>query len=109
MQNGVRGAMLYGDQRHHTEDRMGVTLNTSDGKRSEIASDAVEQLRSELHGSLLGPGMPGYDEARTIWNAMIDRRPGLIARCADASDVALTVRFARERELLLAVRGGGHN
>ena len=88
---------------------MGVTLNKSDGKRSEIASDAVEQLRSELHGSLLAPDMPGYHEARTIWNAMIDRRPGLIARCADAADVALTVRFAREHGLLLAVRGGGHN
>jgi FAD/FMN-containing dehydrogenase len=88
---------------------MGVTLNTSDGKRSEIASKAVEQLRSELHGSLLAPDMPGYHESRTIWNAMIDRRPGLIARCADASDVARTVRFAREHGLLLAVRGGGHN
>jgi len=88
---------------------MGVTLNRCDGGRSEIASDAVEQLRSELHGSLLAPDMPGYHESRTIWNAMIDRRPGLIARCADASDVALTVRFARQHDLLLAVRGGGHN
>jgi len=88
---------------------MGMTLNTSDGARSEIASQAVEQLRSALQGSLLAPGAPGYDESRTIWNAMIDRRPGLIARCAATADVALAVRFAREHDLLLAVRGGGHS
>lgn len=88
---------------------MGVTLNTSDGARSEITSQAVEQLRSALQGSLLAPGAPGYDESRTIWNAMIDRRPGLIVRCAATADVALAVRFAREHDLLLAVRGGGHS
>lgn len=88
---------------------MGMTLNTSDGVRSEIASQAVEQLRSALQGSLLAPGAPGYDESRTIWNAMIDRRPGLIVRCAAPADVALAVRFAREHDLLLAVRGGGHS
>lgn len=86
-----------------------MTLNTSDGARSEIASQAVEQLRSALQGSLLAPGAPGYDESRTIWNAMIDRRPGLIVRCAAPADVALAVRFAREHDLLLAVRGGGHS
>jgi FAD/FMN-containing dehydrogenase len=88
---------------------MGVTLITSDGAKSEIAAHAVEQLRSALQGSLLAPGAPGYDESRTIWNAMIDRRPGLIVRCAATADVALAVRFAREHDLLLAVRGGGHN
>ena len=88
---------------------MGVTLNTSDGARSEITSQAVEQLRSALQGSLLAPGAPGYDESRTIWNAMIDRRPGLIVHCAATADVALAVRFAREHDLLLAVRGGGHS
>ena len=60
-------------------------------------------------GSLLTPDSPGYDEARTIWNAMIDRRPGLIVQCADANDVARAVRFARAHDLLVAVRGGGHN
>src|SRR5882724_4462719 len=88
---------------------MGVAINASDGSRSEVASAAVEQLRSSLQGPLLTPDSPAYDEARTIWNAMIDRRPALIARCTSAADVALVVRFAREHNLVLAVRGGGHN
>jgi FAD/FMN-containing dehydrogenase len=88
---------------------MGVTINTSDGSGRDIASEAVEQLRSGLRGTLLAPGAPGYDESRTIWNAMIDRRPALIARCTSAADVAAAVRFARDHDLLLAVRGGGHN
>jgi FAD/FMN-containing dehydrogenase len=88
---------------------MGITLTTSDGAESDIAPHAVEQLRSALQGSLLAPGAPGYDESRTIWNAMIDRQPGLIVRCATTADVVLAVRFAREHDLLLAVRGGGHN
>ena len=55
------------------------------------------------------PGAAGYDDARTIWNRMIDRRPALIARCAGADDVIAAVRFAREHDLLISVRGGGHN
>jgi FAD/FMN-containing dehydrogenase len=88
---------------------MGVTINTADGSGSDIASQAVDQLRSDLRGNLLASGAPGYDESRTIWNAMIDRRPALIARCTSADDVAAAVRFARDHDLLLAVRGGGHN
>jgi FAD/FMN-containing dehydrogenase len=72
----------------------------------------VEEAREELsglRGSLIGPEDTGYDEARRVYNAMIDRQPGLIAQCADADDVAATVRVARKHGLLLAVRGGGHN
>ncbi|MEW9804524.1 FAD-binding oxidoreductase [Mesorhizobium sp. ZMM04-5] len=78
------------------------------GSRS-VGASAVETLRAKLKGRLLQPGDPSYDEARTIWNAMIDRKPGLIVRCADAGDVVHAVRFARDNGLLLAVRGGGHN
>ena len=87
---------------------MMVTLRTSGGSPAVLDADAGEHL-SNLKGSLLTPDSPGYDEARTIWNAMIDRRPGLIVRCADATDVARAVRFARSHDLLVAVRGGGHN
>jgi hypothetical protein len=65
-------------------------------------------LRSSFRGALLRPGEEGYDEARRIWNGAIDRRPALIARCVGADDVVTAVRFARERDLLVSVRGGGH-
>src|SRR5579859_6838579 len=70
---------------------------------------AVEDLRKSVRGPVLCPGEPGYDEARTIPNAMIDRRPAIIARCAGAADVIACIRFAREHDLLVSVRGGGHS
>ena len=73
-----------------------------------IGTTAFAELRARFRGALLRPGEEGYDEARRIWNGAIDRRPALIARCAGADDVARAVRFARERELPLSVRGGGH-
>jgi hypothetical protein len=66
------------------------------------------ELRARFRGALLRPGEEGYDEARRVWNGAIDRRPALIARCAGADDVVEAVRFAREGELPLSVRGGGH-
>ncbi|MGG8409124.1 FAD-binding protein, partial [Streptomyces sp. 12297] len=73
------------------------------------AGTALAELREDLTGEVLAPGDPGYDEARTIYNAMIDRRPAVIARCADRADVVTAVRFARELDLPVAVRGGGHS
>src|SRR5215210_3346836 len=70
---------------------------------------AIEGLRAGLRGELIQPSDENYDEARKVYNAMIDRRPALIARCADVADVIVSVNFARENGLLLAVRGGGHN
>jgi FAD/FMN-containing dehydrogenase len=73
-----------------------------------IESKAVAELRVRFRGALLRPAEEGYDEARRIWNGAIDRRPALIARCAGADDVVEAVRFARERDLPVSVRGGGH-
>ncbi|MFE9806689.1 FAD-binding oxidoreductase [Streptomyces sp. NPDC005548] len=70
---------------------------------------ALTAFRAALTGEVLTPGDPGYDGARTVFNAMIDRRPAVIARCADAADVTRSVRFARELDLPIAVRGGGHS
>ena len=72
-------------------------------------SGPVDELREVLTGELLVPDDPGYDEARTVFNAMIDRRPAVIARCTSTADVAIAVNFAREQRLLVAVRCGGHS
>ena len=77
---------------------------------SELVSErGIAELRERLRGPVLAPGDDGYDAARRIWNAMIDRQPGAIARCTGAADVMAAVRVARERDLLVSVRGGGHN
>lgn len=73
------------------------------------AADALAALREDLAGEVFAPGDPGYDEARTVFNAMIDRRPAVIARCEGVSDVVTAVRFARDLDLHVAVRGGGHS
>jgi FAD/FMN-containing dehydrogenase len=69
----------------------------------------VSALNAGLRGELIQPGDANYDSARRLYNGMIDKRPGLIARCVDVADVQTAVNFAREHDLLLAVRGGGHN
>ncbi len=66
-------------------------------------------LASQLRGELLEPGAPGYDDARLVWNGMIDRRPSLIARCRNAADVMACVNHARDNGLAIAVHSGGHN
>jgi FAD/FMN-containing dehydrogenase len=74
-----------------------------------LSKEAIEGLRTATRGQVFVPDEAGYDEARTIWNAMIDRRPAMIVRCAGVADVRRAVNFAREQRLPLAVRGGGHN
>ncbi|MGB3095166.1 MAG: FAD-binding oxidoreductase [Candidatus Deferrimicrobiaceae bacterium] len=71
--------------------------------------DLIEKFKTGLRGTLLQPGEEGYDAKRKLYNAMIDKRPRLIARCANVADVITSVRFGREANLLTAIRGGGHN
>jgi FAD/FMN-containing dehydrogenase len=74
-----------------------------------LGAEAVEELGQRVRGALLRPGDDGYEEARTIWNGLIDRRPALVVQCSGAADVVDAVNFAREQNLLLSVKGGGHN
>ena len=85
-----------------------VVIRTLDATRV-LPVEAVATLRAKMRGSVVLPGGEGYDEARTIWNAMIDRRPAVVARCLGAADVIEALRFARDENLLVAVRAGGHN
>ncbi|MFJ9005581.1 FAD-binding oxidoreductase [Streptomyces canus] len=73
------------------------------------AGAALSALREDLVGDVFAPDDPGYDEARAVFNAMIDRRPAVIAQCVDEDDVVRAVRFARDLDLPIAVRGGGHS
>ena len=68
----------------------------------------LDKLANGFAGEIVRPADPGYDAARAVWNSMIDRRPALIVRPAGADDVVAAVRFARERELVIAVRCGGY-
>jgi FAD/FMN-containing dehydrogenase len=74
-----------------------------------VQQDTLAQLGEDFGGELLTPDAPGYDDARSLYNAMIDRRPALIARCAGTADVISAVRYAREQGLAIAVRCGGHS
>ncbi|RPJ83800.1 MAG: FAD-binding oxidoreductase [Acidobacteria bacterium] len=84
-------------------------LAGSSGNGVVLTDAQVTEFAGSLRGQLLREGDPGYDEARTIWNAMIDKRPALIARCAGAGDVTRAVDFARRNRIVVSVRGGGHN
>ncbi len=85
-----------------------IAAVTVGGEQTDLPSAAVDGFASSLRGELIRPGDRAYEPAREIWNGMIDRRPALVARCAGAEDVVAAVNFARENELRLAVRGGGH-
>ena len=86
-----------------------ITMTTNDGGNTTIEGEKIDALAASLRGDVLTADSPGYDEARTIWNAMVDKRPGLIVQCAGAADVKRAVNFSRENDLLVAVQGVGHN
>jgi hypothetical protein len=79
------------------------------GEPTVVSTAAVKDLAAGVRGQVLTANDAGYDAARRLWNAMIDRRPAVIVRCTGAADVARTIGFAREHQLLVAVKGGGHS
>jgi FAD/FMN-containing dehydrogenase len=85
------------------------TAAESEKGMMNISKEATENLKSKVKGQIVLPSDPSYDEIRQIWNAMIDRRPALIVRCAEASDVPHAISFARENGLEISIRGAGHN
>src|SRR5262245_23049554 len=74
-----------------------------------LSDAAITSFKASLRGELIRPGHARYDEERKVYNAMISRRPALIAKCVDVADVIAAVNFGRTNKLLVAVRGGGHN
>src|SRR5262245_24520213 len=79
------------------------------GGETTVKEQDLGGLTGSLKGQVLTPDSADYNEVRMIWNAMIDRRPALIVRCANDADVVQAVRFARDHKLIVAVRGAGHN
>src|SRR5512133_2931984 len=116
--HGDRQRQRSGPGRHHMEksgpilarrNDMAIQLTGMDGGKVDLPPEAFQAFRAAFGGTLLAPGDEGYEDTRRIWNGVIDRRPGLIARCTGTADVAQAVRFAHQHGLLLSVRGGGHN
>lgn len=86
-----------------------VTLEKLSGGTASVGEDALAAFESDLRGTLVKPEDTDFDEVRAIWNAMIDKRPGLIVRCQGASDVIASIKFAREHDALVSIRSAGHN
>jgi len=74
-----------------------------------VQQEDVNQFRTHLRGQLIGPTDPGYEEARKVYNAMISKKPRLIAFCADVADVMAAVQFGKQQDLKVSIRSGGHN
>ncbi|WP_255170789.1 FAD-binding oxidoreductase [Natrononativus amylolyticus] len=86
-----------------------TTLTTRDGATASLPAAALESFSEQLRGSLLTPEDPGYEESTRTWNGMIEKTPALVVRPTGTADVVAAVNFAREHDLLLSVKGGGHN
>ena len=84
-------------------------MKTREGNEIELKQDKLDSLRMQLRGSVFLQGDVGYEESRTVWNAMIDRKPSIVVRCLGIADVISCVQFARANDLLLCIKGGGHN
>jgi len=86
-----------------------MRAKTLDGRDVDVKQELLDALALRLRGPMLAAGSAGYEESRTVWNAMIDRRPAFVVRCLGVADVIECVKFARAHGLLLTIKGGGHN
>lgn len=86
-----------------------MRVKTMDGREIDLKQDALDNLKMRIRGTVLVPDDVGYDESQTFWNAMIDRKAAVVARCRGVADLIQCVQFAREHNLLLCIKGGGHN
>ena len=86
-----------------------MTFKTLSGGEINLNQNTIDELKMRLRGPVLLPGDVGYVESQTVWNAMIDRKPALVVRCLGVADVITSLQFAREHDLLLCIKGGGHN
>ena len=86
-----------------------MKAKTMEGREIDLEQETLNGLKMRLRGPMFTPGDVGYDESRTVWNGMIDKRPAVVVRCLGTADVITCVQFAREHELLLCLKGGGHN
>jgi FAD/FMN-containing dehydrogenase len=86
-----------------------IAQNTSSGSIVIPDKTATENLRNKLNGQMILPGEPGYEEARKVWNGMIDKHPALIIQCTGKDDIIAAIQFARNNNLIVSVKGGGHN
>ncbi len=86
-----------------------LQVTTLNGRDAVLDETTVVEFKDALRGPVIQPGDESYEEQRQVWNANIDKHPALIARCAGVADVITSVNFARENNLLVSVRGGGHN
>lgn len=86
-----------------------MKAKTMEGNETDLKQEALDGLKMRLRGAMFEPGDVGYDESRTVWNGMIDRKPAVVVRCLGTADVIACVQFVREHELLLSIKGGGHN
>jgi FAD/FMN-containing dehydrogenase len=87
----------------------GLEVTTTNGTQTAIDATGITTFQEGLRGRVLRPRDVGYDDARKVWNGMIDKKPALIVRCAGVADVINAVDFARTNNLLVSIRGGGHN
>ncbi|MGD8510967.1 MAG: FAD-dependent oxidoreductase, partial [Gammaproteobacteria bacterium] len=78
-------------------------------EQGPIPASLVDALRNSITGELLCPGDAGFDSARSVWNARFDRKPDLVIRCACTDDIVAAVNFARQQDLVISVKGGGHD